>query len=105
MADPKVAMRESGYVASGGISPLGQRTKHTTVLDESAMEFSEILIVGGGKRGLSLGGVNPRDLVQVLDAVVAPIGTTEEIILSAAPSGSTKCMFLNRLDCADLSEP
>ena len=75
MADPKVAMRESGYVV-GDISPLGQRTKHTTVLDESAMEFSEIL-VSGGKRGLSL-GVNPRDLVQVLDAVVAPIGTTKK---------------------------
>ncbi|MCI6772602.1 MAG: Cys-tRNA(Pro) deacylase, partial [Bifidobacterium pseudolongum] len=54
----------------------GQRTKHKTVLDESAMEFSEIL-VSGGKRGLSL-GVNPRDLVQVLDAVVAPIGTTKK---------------------------
>ncbi len=75
MADPKVAMRESGYVV-GGISPLGQRTKHTTVLDESAMEFSEIL-VSGGKRGLSL-GVDPHDLAQVLDAVVAPIGTTKK---------------------------
>ena len=75
MADPKVAMRESGYVV-GGISPLGQRTEHKTVLDKSAMEFSEIL-VSGGKRGLIL-GVNPRDLVQVLDAVVAPIGTTKK---------------------------
>ena len=75
MADPKVAMRESGYVV-GGISPLGQRTKHTTVLDESAMEFSEIL-VSGGKRGLSL-GVDPHDLAQVLDEVVAPIGTTKK---------------------------
>ena len=32
MADPKVAMRESGYVV-GGISPRGQRTHHKTVLD------------------------------------------------------------------------
>mgnify|MGYP000551963979 CR=1 FL=1 len=41
MADPKVAMRESGYVV-GGISPLGQRTHHRTVLDESALQFDEI---------------------------------------------------------------
>ncbi len=40
------------------------------------MEFSEIL-VSGGKRGLSL-GVDPHDLVQVLDAVVAPIGTAKK---------------------------
>ena len=72
MADPKVAMRESGYVV-GGISPLGQRTRHKTVLDDSALQFDEIL-VSGGKRGLSV-GVNPRDLVAVLDATTAPIGT------------------------------
>lgn len=40
MADPKVAMRESGYVV-GGISPLGQRTHHKTVLDESALQYDE----------------------------------------------------------------
>ena len=72
MADPKVAMRESGYVA-GGISPLGQRTHHKTVLDESALQYDEILL-SGGKRGFSV-GVNPNDLLKVLDAVAAPIGT------------------------------
>ncbi|WEV72881.1 Cys-tRNA(Pro) deacylase [Bifidobacterium sp. ESL0790] len=72
MADPKVAQRESGYVV-GGISPLGQRTKHQTVIDESAMDFDEIL-VSGGKRGFSV-GVNPHDLVKVLGAKVAKIGT------------------------------
>lgn len=70
MADPKVAMRESGYVV-GGISPLGQRTRHTTVLDESVLEFDEVL-VSGGKRGMSV-GVKPEDLIAVLHASVAPI--------------------------------
>ena len=72
MADPKVAMRESGYVV-GGISPLGQKTLHKTVLDESALAFDTIL-VSGGKRGFSV-GVSPEDLITVLDAVAAPIGT------------------------------
>ena len=71
-AYPKVAMRESGYVV-GGISPLGQKTRHKTVLDESALQFDQIL-VSGGKRGLSV-GVNPQDLLKVLNAVAAPIGT------------------------------
>lgn len=72
MASPKVAQRESGYVV-GGISPLGQRTRHVTVIDESAMDFDEIL-VSGGKRGFSV-GVDPRELVAVLDAKVADIKT------------------------------
>ena len=72
MADPKVAMRESGYVV-GGISPLGQRTHHKTVLDESALQYDEILL-SGGKRGFSI-GIDPNDLLKVLDAVAAPIGT------------------------------
>lgn len=72
MADPKVAMRESGYVV-GGISPLGQRTKHKTVLDDSALQFDKILL-SGGKRGFSV-GLNPHDLLKVLDGIAAPIGT------------------------------
>ncbi len=72
MADPKVAMRESGYVV-GGISPFGQKTHHATVLDDSALAFDQIL-VSGGKRGFSV-GVNPHDLLAVLDATAAPIAT------------------------------
>ena len=44
-----------------------------TSLDESALQFDQIL-VSGGKRGLSV-GVNPQDLLKVLNAVAAPIGT------------------------------
>ena len=72
MADPKVAMRESGYVV-GGISPLGQKVHHKTILDESALQFDRILL-SGGKRGFSI-GIDPKDLLKVLDAVAAPIGT------------------------------
>ncbi|KFF31430.1 Cys-tRNA(Pro) deacylase [Bifidobacterium bombi] len=70
MASPQLAQKESGYVV-GGISPLGQRTKHVTVLDESAMRFDEIL-VSGGKRGFSV-GVDPHELARVVDAKIADI--------------------------------
>lgn len=72
MADPRRAQRESGYVL-GGISPLGQRNKHRTILDESALQFPQIL-VSGGKRGFDI-GIDPHDLIRVLGASCAPIGT------------------------------
>ena len=72
MMKPADAERVTGYHV-GGISPLGQKTRHKTVLDESALQFDQIL-VSGGKRGLSV-GVNPQDLLKVLNAVAAPIGT------------------------------
>lgn len=72
MADPRVAQRESGYVL-GGISPLGQRTAHRTVLDEDALRFDEIL-VSGGKRGFDV-GLDPKDLCAVLKATTATIRT------------------------------
>lgn len=71
MADPAVAERATGYVV-GGISPVGQRRAHPTVLDESALSWTTVY-VSGGRRGLDL-GLAPGDLVRVTDAAVAPIG-------------------------------
>ncbi|MCK0117985.1 Cys-tRNA(Pro) deacylase [Isoptericola sp. S6320L] len=71
MADVARAERATGYVA-GGISPLGQRARHRTVLDASAQEF-ETVYVSGGRRGLDL-ALAPTDLVRLTGATVATIG-------------------------------
>jgi Cys-tRNA(Pro)/Cys-tRNA(Cys) deacylase len=70
MADPAVAERATGYVV-GGISPVGQKRQHPTVLDESALGLPTVY-VSGGRRGLDL-GLSPQDLVRVTGAVVAVI--------------------------------
>ena len=70
MADPAEAERATGYVV-GGISPVGQRKPHPTVLDTSALDH-ETVYVSGGRRGLDL-GLDPRELVRITNATVAPI--------------------------------
>ncbi|MDF1603089.1 Cys-tRNA(Pro) deacylase [Nocardioides sp. YIM 152315] len=70
MADLAAAERATGYVA-GGISPIGQKRRHPTVLDESAEAF-ETIFVSAGRRGLDL-EIAPADLVAIVDAVVAPV--------------------------------
>ncbi|MDH2416683.1 Cys-tRNA(Pro) deacylase [Nocardioides sp. CER19] len=70
MADVAAAERATGYVA-GGISPVGQKRAHRTVLDESALCFPTVF-VSAGRRGLDL-EITPDDLVAVTSAVVAPI--------------------------------
>lgn len=70
MADVTAAERATGYVA-GGISPVGQKRAHPTVLDDSALGFGTVY-VSAGRRGLDL-GIAPADLVRVTEATVAPI--------------------------------
>ncbi|WP_406860400.1 Cys-tRNA(Pro) deacylase [Streptomyces sp. HUAS MG47] len=71
MADPAAAERTTGYVR-GGISPLGQRKKLRTVLDESAAAHTTICI-SAGRRGLEV-ELSPTDLATLTSAVLAPIG-------------------------------
>lgn len=70
MLDTPTAERLTGYVV-GGISPFGQKTRLTTVIDESAFDH-ETIFVSGGKRGLDV-EVTPKDLLQILKATSAAI--------------------------------
>jgi Cys-tRNA(Pro)/Cys-tRNA(Cys) deacylase len=70
MADPAAAERATGYVV-GGISPIGQKRPHPTVVDDSALAFATVY-VSGGRRGLDL-GLSPADLVALTSATVAPV--------------------------------
>jgi Cys-tRNA(Pro)/Cys-tRNA(Cys) deacylase len=70
IADPVLAERSSGYVV-GGISPIGQRKRLTTVVDESATGHPTVY-VSAGRRGTDL-ELAPADLVAATGAQVAPI--------------------------------
>ncbi|MFC8371164.1 MULTISPECIES: Cys-tRNA(Pro) deacylase [unclassified Streptomyces] len=71
MADPTLAERTTGYVR-GGISPLGQRKKLPTVVDDSATRH-ETICVSAGRRGLEV-ELTPTDLTTLTSATLAPIG-------------------------------
>lgn len=70
MADVREAERATGYVA-GGISPVGQKRAHPTVVDASALLY-ETVFVSAGRRGLDL-ELAPRDLVEVTGARIAEL--------------------------------
>ena len=70
MADPAEAERSSGYVL-GAISPLGQKRRLTTVIDQSVEKW-ETMYCSGGHRGFEI-EVAPADLVRLTGARLAPI--------------------------------
>jgi len=70
MAEPAAAERATGYV-TGGISPLGHRSRLPVVVDASAQDWDTVY-VSAGRRGLQV-SLAPDDLVRVADATVAPI--------------------------------
>ena len=70
MADPAVAQRKTGYIV-GGISPIGQKNPHTTVLDETA-ELYPSIFVSGGRRGFDI-ELAPADLLSITNGTTAAI--------------------------------
>ena len=70
MSEVAAAERATGYVA-GGISPLGQKRPHPTVVDATALAHATVY-VSGGRRGLDI-GLDPTDLIALTQAIAAPI--------------------------------
>lgn len=70
MADPADAERWTGYV-TGGISPFGRKRRMPVFVDESVVAY-ETVYASGGQRGIQI-EVRPSDLIDHLDAVLAPL--------------------------------
>jgi len=64
MADRTVVEKTTGYVL-GGVSPLGQKKRLFTVVDESAVSHNTIF-VSAGRRGLDI-ELNPQDLLKLIN--------------------------------------
>ena len=71
MADAATAERSTGYIV-GAISPLGQKRRLPTFVDDTAARWPTIF-VSGGRRGLEL-ELRPDDLVAATGGRYAAIG-------------------------------
>lgn len=72
MASQELAERTTGYVV-GGISPLGQKKRLPSVIDSSALQYTEIF-VSGGRRGLEI-AIAPEPLITLLSSQIADIAS------------------------------
>jgi Cys-tRNA(Pro)/Cys-tRNA(Cys) deacylase len=70
MADPALVAKKTGYVM-GGVSPLGQKSRLTTIIDNQAQTLVT-MYVSAGKRGLEI-ALAPQSLRQLTQATFADI--------------------------------
>ena len=70
MADAALVERSTGYVL-GGVSPLGQKKRLSTIIDSSASDHKTVF-VSAGRRGLEI-EISPDDLCRLTSGSFAAI--------------------------------
>ena len=68
---PDTANRHSGFLV-GGTSPFGTRKQMPVYMEESIAALQKIYL-NGGKRGYLI-GIDPRDVVRILNPVLVAVG-------------------------------